>query len=100
MLRGPSAVPGGPIPSTAHLARLYVAVFAAVLIVVLGALMASQLPGGGSVPAAAPVAVYAPAVRASRQPAPVSAMPTSPADLNGGNRGFPAESLTVNQGLP
>jgi hypothetical protein len=85
----------------ASLAKLCLTLLAAALIVVLGELMASQLPDSTPTPAVSPVAVYAtaPSSQPSVATAP-NALPSGPADLNGGSRGFPPESLTVNQRLP
>ena len=80
------------------LVKLGLALCAAALVVLMGQEMASQLPQ----PAAPPVPTPAVIIHAVGTPPsrPSNALPTSLADLNGGERGFAPEHLTVNQQLP
>ena len=105
----------------ANVANRYLVLLAAILVLLIGETIASQPPpplpepvrvdrygdfGEASNPygAGAGFGGSAAAGAFSDQqplPAPTSVvLPVSPRSLNGGNRGFPPESLTVNQRLP
>jgi len=79
----------------ASLARVYLALFAAMLIIVLGVLMAIQLPAAYSPPA--PISTGFGRVSSGQ---PTNPLPTRLADVSGGSRDLPPERLTVSQRRP